>query len=1541
MDTGAEVPIAPESAAKAGYLRDERMSKLLAMMADGHTTVRAAYDADMDLSFASELEMQPHQAVTMSFHGLKGGKTWLFAVCVLTKAKFVFILRDYGPSYIITPPPHRRGFVIDRQRPDGAGGGSGLWVVTFTYTDKGVASVDPVDGAPVPPDDIMTMSLNELLGERSRKSTPRTVAAVGTASRRMKSIAGMRGGPVPGRYGHIPSSFVSETLGHCSAEKLQVLGTTGAMGLPTELYGATRARCLELACKCWACTFARIPIMKRSPYLEWPLTRLPLIGEFFYIDFSRRMEVSDLVWGYITAVTFIEARSARTFPYGLVTHDGFFDAMQTMINITIRDHGVQPRVFFGDSDTTWFVPARLDRPYTARATEIMNANPGTILKAAEATDQARSFMENRSRPLYGIMYSFLVRGYISKKGWWLSLRHASRVLNALPLPGSMRALLQKGHTPTRAWTGAFDDYSRFHNMFAMTRFLVYNTKSSALEQQTEDGLWVGFSDVKVAAEVLRFRDQKVITTSHIRVDDDLNHRPLAIQSIKGLLNNTDAATSTSLTVPTSQYNANLASLFNNAPPELTMANGIIEFSSLSKQPIRMVLMRDDERGEKYLSSAPATVPTALLPPATAIEPASPPPAAIEPTMAPPPTDPAARAAYERMRLQAGALASPTAPATPTLPPIPPHLKIGRKLNRLPDSVQITMQQPNPVLDARRARYEQYMSATNLGDYRIKSAGTADMVKDFKAGYLRFSDERVYTLLGESLDPMLTTRLPAAVQLTSTTAHLSAQWTFDEATTQCSAEATTLAEHICDRILDPSPTMPEPPVPPHLPSNGLGGGGAHAAACTDATTQQTDDACWPVRPRDSLMDTGDTDHARYVSDFKAQVREVDDEYNMVPDSQVAATMAMQMQGTTDGLPSEPMVSPLSADEIASIAHDVVNQMLGDDGEDDSLAHMVNAITKSIDSRLEILGPHAPAKDETAPYIKYAFSVTDLNSVQSGAEKTLPDPLTVNELKSHKHKMEYLQSMLEEWDTVNKKFKCFRPIPLAEALRRRRHGEIIHIVPTKWVWTKKPTRFKSRLVACQCVGQYDIPFEQKWSPTLGLDSMRLIYIIGVKHKCDFTALDVKGAYLYGKRPKGEPDVYVRLPPGLKELAEYMQSKGMKVDPMFNSRTADGKPLCWFLDGNLYGTITAGRTFWLFITKWLVEELGFVQATPDPCIFILRTELGFIIVGVYVDDLILATSTPAIKAYFNEAFEAKFEQSPDSDDNVYLGLEFETSPDLDHIALNCPKLWRKLRESIPDSVTLPRVVQPVPADVLDLIYMPVHETTNRLVPKSECDVRSLLGIAAWGVQACRPAEAFSAGVLCRRAHIPTEMFITVLYGFISYLLDHERDQMHITDDGTPMFSSSVDSSFGNCPETQRSWFGYALNWCGVTFCYRSALLPLVLPSTRDSEAAAMVYCIKAMLAKFILLTELKFAPEGVTPLPVGTDSAAALANSLSDHVHRDSRWTSLRLGFIRDMVKNMLIRTYKLPTDEMPSDCLTKAPKTGAAHARARARHMGKAP
>jgi hypothetical protein len=100
------------------------------------------------------------------------------------------------------------------------------------------------------------------------------------------------------------------------------------------------------------------------------------------------------------------------------------------------------------------------------------------------------------------------------------------------------------------------------------------------------------------------------------------------------------------------------------------------------------------------------------------------------------------------------------------------------------------------------------------------------------------------------------------------------------------------------------------------------------------------------------------------------------------------------------------------------------------------------------------------------------------------------------------------------------------------------------------------------------------------------------------------------LFGTRPDDEPDVYLRLPPGLNLIADYMRSMGMDVDPLLNYYDANGRPMAWKLNGNLYGTITAGRTFFLFVRAWLVDELGFTQSTPDPCVFILRTEMGFII-------------------------------------------------------------------------------------------------------------------------------------------------------------------------------------------------------------------------------------------------------------------------------------------------------------------------------------------
>jgi len=1549
-------------------------------MADD-TINRADFDADLALSLTGTTPSDRYPDTVLSFHGLKGGKVWLFSVAQLTARGFAFLLRDGAPSYLITPD--LRFFIIDRQHPDGAGGGSGLWKVQFTYSAEGRAQLEQPVAAPVS-SNLLSESLYDVMRPRklaalNASAVPSTDGASSIDPRSSTAAAPINrrsNQPIPGRYGYARLGLFSQIVGHMKGGKLFALGQTDAPGLPRELYGMSHRRCEIYGCKCWACEARRNEVTHVAPMIERPLPRLQVIGDTVHTDFTRDF-VPDIAEGYTLAVLFTEACTTRVFAYGLHCHDDFFAAAQHLIDRIWREHHVRLRIMFTDADTTWFVPGRMD-PYTARVTALMDSNKGLTVTMAAPKKQARSLMENRSGPLYSTMYSQVIAAHLSKKFWWLSLDTATGILGALPVVETTKSALLVGHTPNRAYFGVWDDYSTFHSFGAMAKAKVHGNKTSSLNRQSDVCLYIRNSHISVGAYLLRIRDQKLVLTDDYRVDDNLGHRPAMLAQVSGLLNNTDVATSTSTDVPVSDYNANIISLFNAAERTITMENGVLEYWKTSAAPIRLIRMFDPYEEENYMVPEDELEGDALQAPPTA-------------AIAPLPEaehDPSARAAADRLAIQQASLLRPDGVPLPLGAPrdldkqeldsiqLPFHdsLALGHRIARLPDAIRINMRGPPcPVVGKRAATYKKYMTSTTLGEYR-RFGGTQDIKLDIASGFLTFVNPMIAPLLGVGHGTMLSTRARDLFPPRGPVTDIDHRRVHFEPLIGDGYDAVLAtrardlfpprdpvivdydappAARLLALVLEPALRLPLEPERPEPLSIGSGGGGACATAYSSFMTQRTTSP-WPVNPHDDITETDDASHALYVASFECMVTETNNITATPPDAQahLAAHVAQappvpeaSHNGAGDAQEhwfdniSEP-TNELSEQEIEQIAEEMVQQILGDDHADEDVEMMVMAVTKAIDSRLKPLGPDEPMTDDLTPYVTYAVGTIDISDSPPSPEESIPDPLTLKEMLAHKHKKEFLEATLAEWINLNTRFKCFKPVPLSEALRRRRNGEIIHIVPTKWVWTKKPTRWKSRLVACQCVGQYYIPFEQKWSPTLCMDSMRLIYTIGVKYGCEFVSLDIAQAYLFGERPAGEPDIYLRLPPGLEHLAEYMKSKGLDPDPMLQYKTADGKPMCWFLDGNLYGTITAGRTFFLYIHNWLVNEMGFTSATPDPCIFIIRNEHGFLIIGVYVDDLLLAPSSPAMKEWFFAAFEKKFVQSPDSGDQVYLGLEFESSPDLKSVSLNCPKLWRKLRGSLNPSVKLPKVIQPVPANVLDLIYEEVS-TSNPLVPESVCHVRQLLGLLAWGVSACRPAESFSSAVLARRAHIPTLKFVHVLYGFISYLLDHEHDQLYITDDGEPMFTSSVDSSFGNCPATHRSWFGYALSWGGATFSWRVGVLPLVLPSTRDSEAAAIVYAIKGMLASFILITELGFAPDGVTPLPLGTDSAAALANSMSDYIHRDSRWTSMRLGFVRDLVKATLIKLYKIHTDVMPADCLTKAPKSGVGHERARARHMGKPP
>ena len=97
-----------------------------------------------------------------------------------------------------------------------------------------------------------------------------------------------------------------------------------------------------------------------------------------------------------------------------------------------------------------------------------------------------------------------------------------------------------------------------------------------------------------------------------------------------------------------------------------------------------------------------------------------------------------------------------------------------------------------------------------------------------------------------------------------------------------------------------------------------------------------------------------------------------------------------------------------------------------------------------------------------------------------------------------------------------------------------------------------------------------------------------------------MDVITAYLYGSI---DNDIYMEIPKGFK---------------MLGANNTKPRNICSIkLQRSLYGLKRFGRMWYNLLNEYLLKE-GYANNSICPCIFIKKSETGFEIIAVYVDDL-----------------------------------------------------------------------------------------------------------------------------------------------------------------------------------------------------------------------------------------------------------------------------------------------------------------------------------
>ena len=201
---------------------------------------------------------------------------------------------------------------------------------------------------------------------------------------------------------------------------------------------------------------------------------------------------------------------------------------------------------------------------------------------------------------------------------------------------------------------------------------------------------------------------------------------------------------------------------------------------------------------------------------------------------------------------------------------------------------------------------------------------------------------------------------------------------------------------------------------------------------------------------------------------------------------------------------------------------------------------------------------------------------------------------------------------------------------------------HAIPisNRFVFNKKfdnagnILKYKARLVAKGYTQRPGFNYVDMHSPVVQMETIRAILAIAPTRKLIIHQLDIKGAYLNGTLKE---EIYMRQPKGYGDSTNQV---------------------CHLIK-TLYGLKQAGREWNLEIDRKM-QGKGYVRLRSDACVYIWHMDDDFVIITVWVDDMLLFTTTTPFKEKAIADISNEWEITDLGTPTKIIGIELAISPD-----------------------------------------------------------------------------------------------------------------------------------------------------------------------------------------------------------------------------------------------------------------------------------------
>ncbi|KAL0431973.1 UNVERIFIED_CONTAM: Retrovirus-related Pol polyprotein from transposon TNT 1-94 [Sesamum radiatum] len=445
--------------------------------------------------------------------------------------------------------------------------------------------------------------------------------------------------------------------------------------------------------------------------------------------------------------------------------------------------------------------------------------------------------------------------------------------------------------------------------------------------------------------------------------------------------------------------------------------------------------------------------------------------------------------------------------------------------------------------------------------------------------------------------------------------------------------------------------------------------------------------------------------------------------------------------------------------------------------------------------------------------------------------------------------------------------------------------------KWILKRKYKadgsidKYKARLVAKGFKQKEGLDFFDTYSPVTRITSIRVLIAIAALYDLEIHQMDVKTAFLNGEL---DEEIYMEQPEGF-----VVPGQEKKVCRLVKS---------------LYGLKQAPKQWHEKFDRTMLSN-GFKINECDKCVYVKSSHNSFIIVCLYVDDMLIMGSNRDVILTTKRMLTKHFDMKDMGLADVILGIKISKTSD--GLALSQSHYIENILKKF-KAYDSPPAKTPVDLNL--------HLAKNKGESEGQIEYSRIIGSLMYIMNCTRPDIAYAVNKLSRFTSNPSKNHWKGLIRVLRYLKYTSNYGLHYTRYPAVLEGYS-DANWISDSKDTKSTSGYVFTIGGGAVSWKSSKQTCIARSTMESEFIALD---KAGEEAEWLRNFLEDIPCWTKPVPaimIHCDSQSAIGRAQSGMYNGKSRHIRRRHNTIRQLISSGIISIDYIKSKENLADPLTK--------------------